>query len=458
MTKHLSKYLFLFVLSVSLHSEHILIKIPTRQRPQNFFSCLDSFIEKASGSHKLTFLVSCDNDDLSMNNSLVKNRLQAYENVHVYFSPRKNKVEAINRDLDKHLNFDLLIVASDDMLPAVRNYDSILVDCMKEKFPDTDGVINFYDGHIGNQLNTIPVIGKKYYDRFQYIYFPKYQSVFCDLELTIVSKMLKRELYINQKIIQHNHPAYGYPTDDLYKLNESPKLAKADKEILIARKAANFGYEQKAIGYDKLPTTLDIYNQSIPNHIRWSILICTVDTRQNQFLALYKNLIHQITESRLHNEVEVIFFKDNCIEKVGLKRNKLLQSARGDYVCFIDDDDRVCNDYVPYLHSLLRTNPDCLSLIGIFSEPGARTRKFYHSIRYKKYINMGSKLYRPPNHLNVIKSSIAKQFEFPTMNCDEDYNWAMKICNSGILKNEVKVKKPIYFYDFDSNKTLTQRK
>ena len=53
----------------------ILIKIPTRDRTDKFFKLLDVCIQKLSGENEYQFLVSCDEDDLSMNNDNAIDRL-----------------------------------------------------------------------------------------------------------------------------------------------------------------------------------------------------------------------------------------------------------------------------------------------------------------------------------------------------------------------------------------------
>ena len=49
----------------------LLIKFPTRGRPDKFFAVLDQYIKKANNLEKIAFLISCDADDASMNNSKI---------------------------------------------------------------------------------------------------------------------------------------------------------------------------------------------------------------------------------------------------------------------------------------------------------------------------------------------------------------------------------------------------
>ena len=249
-------YLAIFISNI-IFSEKILIKIPTRERPDKFFATLDKYVELLSGNHQIEFVVSCDTDDVSMNNSETIKRLKKYRNLFFYFSPRTNKIDAINRDIDKHLDFDVLIASSDDMVPKVENYDEIIIKNMKESFPDFDGVLNYHDGFYGHQLNTIPIIGKNFYQKFNYIYYPEYWSVCCDVELTIVSRLINKEACFEKVLFEHQHPCHGFEGDSLYQHNESSKFYSHDRPLLYRRMAQNFGLNYKSFENNKLPTTYE---------------------------------------------------------------------------------------------------------------------------------------------------------------------------------------------------------
>ena len=453
MNKNLAFFLLLLIFS-SGFSEKILIKIPTRERPEKFLSVLEKYKSYLSGKHEVFFVVSCDLDDISMNNPQVIQKLSSYSNVFVYFEKRSNKIGAINRDIDKHLDFDILIAGSDDMVPKKIGYDEIIVRDMKQSFPELDGVINYHDGFLGHQLNTIPIIGKKYYNRFNYIYHPSYLSVCCDVELTIVSRLLGKETCSQTVLFEHQHPVYGFQGDDLYVYNESSKFHLHDKTNLHKRMAKNFDLHFSEFQGNILPSSYSLYG-GVDRKIKWSILICTLQERSGKFEDLFRKILNQIEKAHLTDKIEVVFFLDNREEPVGKKRNALLNAAHGEYLCFIDDDDDISDQYVNCIYSKLIDDPDCLSLQGVLKSPGNPNRKFYHSIDVKKYHQIGNCYFRFPNHLNVIKSSIAKQFKFPEKNYSEDYDWAFSILESGLLKKEAKIKKFLYIYDYNPKTSAT---
>lgn len=210
----------------------LLIKFPTRSRPDKFFKVLDLYYHLLV-TDNYEFVVSCDIDDESMNNDDVKQKLSAYSNLSVHFNSNKSKVEAINNDLQGK-DFDILLLASDDMVPEVQGYDAIIKALMYQQFKNLDGVLWFNDGFQNTNLNTLVVVGKNYYNRFNYIYNPSYKSLYCDLEFTEVSKILDKFVYVDKCIIRHQqYSIINEKPDELYIKNDS--LQHEDYETFCKR-------------------------------------------------------------------------------------------------------------------------------------------------------------------------------------------------------------------------------
>jgi len=212
----------------------ILIKFPTRDRPEKFLETLNRYYEMSANIDNLIFLISCDVDDPTMNNSKMLDILKSYKNLTVDFRSNNNKIEAVNSGIsDYESPYDIILLASDDMIPVEVGYDNIIIRVMEKYFPDTDGVLWFNDGLQGMKLNTLCILGKKYYDRFGYIYYPEYKSLYCDNEFTEVSKNLEKVVYCDKVLIMHDHPGHVNLFDDLYKKND--EYANEDMLLWIKR-------------------------------------------------------------------------------------------------------------------------------------------------------------------------------------------------------------------------------
>lgn len=187
--------------------------------------------------------------------------------------------------------------------------------------------------------------------------------------------------------------------------------------------------------------------------IKLSILIPTIPERKEMFDSLRNELIKQKGDNK---EVEIISIHEAPLT-IGAKRNWLLDTAHGEYVCFIDDDDNVSSTYIQDILQAIESKPDCVSLRGVITWDGANPEIFEHSLRYPAYVTHtlpvnGIKYERYPNHLNTIKASIAKQFKFPEINFGEDSDWAKQIHDSGLIETEVYIDKVLYHYLFKPNK------
>ena len=218
----------------------LLIKFPTRGRKDKFFSTLDKYYEYCKNIDNMDFLISLDEDDNEMNNTEVLKKLSNYKNIKVVIGLSKSKIDAVNRDLNNYnKHWDVVLLASDDMIPTIKGYDDIIRDNMMFNYPDTDGILFFNDGFQGNKLNTLCILGKKYYERFNYIYHPDYKSCWSDNEFMVVGNILKRQSYIDQVIIRHEHPDWGYGNID-YVHNNNIKDWHHDNNVYKIRESNNF--------------------------------------------------------------------------------------------------------------------------------------------------------------------------------------------------------------------------
>ncbi len=173
----------------------LLIKFPTRNRPSQFTKTLDRYVDFLEDK-SVKIVVSCDLDDETMRTTEIKKNISNYKNVEINYSNNRSKIEAVNSNIDLY-DFDIVLLASDDMVPEIKGFDQIIIEKMKVHYPDTDGVLWFNDGYQGDKLNTLCILGKKYFDRFNYIYHPEYLSVWCDNEFMDIENIFKKQTYFN---------------------------------------------------------------------------------------------------------------------------------------------------------------------------------------------------------------------------------------------------------------------
>jgi hypothetical protein len=217
----------------------ILVKFPTRSRPEQFLKTLSEWYNKAKDNSNIEYLISYDKDDSKMSPTVIARAKSIGNNIKLVPGYSKSKIDACNRDIKKAAAWDIVLLISDDMFIQVDGWDEILRDNMKKHYPDTDGCLWFHDSH-QKRICTLSCMGKKYYNRFNYMYHPDYKSLWCDNEFTDVANKLHRMTYIDIKLVNHQHPCWGraVPTDDLYRVNEG--FFKIDQLTYNRRKAVNF--------------------------------------------------------------------------------------------------------------------------------------------------------------------------------------------------------------------------
>jgi hypothetical protein len=219
----------------------LLVKFPTRQRREKFFKVLDIYYRLLADPENTYFLISCDLDDKEMNRPDVIRKLSSYKNLTYVFGNSKTKIEAVNADVEDFSQdwwWDILLLASDDMIPQVKGYDDIIRKEMEKNYRDLDGVLWFSDGFQKDKLNTLCIMGRVYYNRFHYIYNPVYVTWWCDNEFMEVASMLGKQKYFPECIIRHEHPDnIKTDYDELYRKNN---VHQVDRQIFHRRKENRF--------------------------------------------------------------------------------------------------------------------------------------------------------------------------------------------------------------------------
>lgn len=209
-------------------------------RPHKLLACLEN-IRAMIGIDEYVVSLNLDLDDYSVNNSEIKRQLQSFDNVIIYWSLSKNKIHAINRSTPTNFDWKWMILTADDFWFVKKDFGKQVIQDFKDYFPDGDGLIHYPDGRVNERLVTMPVMGRKYYHRTNYIYNPAYVSVKGDKEQHQVAELLGRYKYIPVQIADHRHPRWTKEQkDDQLKQQDSPANYAIDGMTFNNRKLKNF--------------------------------------------------------------------------------------------------------------------------------------------------------------------------------------------------------------------------
>ncbi len=186
--------------------------------------------------------------------------------------------------------------------------------------------------------------------------------------------------------------------------------------------------------------------------MRLSILICSLDERK-YFLDRILSLVNPQIDGA---DVEVLVDLDNREKTIGKKRNDLLDRAKGDYVCFVDDDDIIPSYYIKEIMQALTTSPDCVGFKGVITTNNQNPRTFIHTLSCEKWHEENGRYYRCPNHWNPIKRVFALEARFPEICWGEDHQYSMAV--KPLLKTEVYIDKNMYYYLADNEMSVASKR
>lgn len=211
----------------------------SRTRPIKFFDILDK-IKYLSESDNYFVWAKLDNDDPFKEE--YEKQLHEYPEVTVKWGLSKNKIHAINRDLEDLPECDIIVMQSDDVVWDAYGFDTEIREAFKKHFPNLDGTVHFPDSHAKDRTITVSILGINLYKKIGHLYHPDYVSVFADNHFTEMTRLMGKYVFINKRIMDHHHPIWGMTTfDEQYKKTESPEFYKKDQETFLKHKADNFG-------------------------------------------------------------------------------------------------------------------------------------------------------------------------------------------------------------------------
>jgi len=184
-----------------------------------------------------------------------------------------------------------------------------------------------------------------------------------------------------------------------------------------------------------------------------SVLVPTIHRRLRTF---YPQIIEELHQQAEGLPVEILGFYDNRRRSVGAKRNGLLNLARGEYLVFVDDDDRIAPTYIADILQAIQDNPgiDVICFLNECRINNGPVILCSYSLTHKTRMHVGNTWTGPPAHTMVWKSVIAKNAAFPDKNYSEDANWVDSVVAHAV--KEVRIDKVLYFYDFRTNISETR--
>jgi hypothetical protein len=174
---------------------------------------------------------------------------------------RKNCVDGWNVAADITTG-KVIIAVADDFVPP-QNWDEALLALQPEGWVDGEYVIHVNDGFIGH-IFTLAILTRKRYDRFGYLWYPGYESMFVDTEFGEVAKRDGVVIEAMHLLFEHMHHANGKRPKDSADANHENNVRWTRGEMLFNyRKQAGFPTDLGPKAPSKSKETVQI----TPEHI-----------------------------------------------------------------------------------------------------------------------------------------------------------------------------------------------
>jgi hypothetical protein len=175
-------------------------------------------------------------------------------------------------------------------------------------------------------------------------------------------------------------------------------------------------------------------------------------------MTMLQQLVRSLVSQCQGLPVEVLIGLDSGEMASGRKRNCLRRQSQGDYISFVDDDDRVADDYAPQLLAATHTSPDVITFQLLrFSASGSEVWTF--GVGYDDGItHTPTGVGMRANHLCAWRREVAMQIAFPdNLGYNDDCLWYKPLVALDVCYDEVHVSQPLYYYlwrpDITSNQS-----
>lgn len=191
--------------------------------------------------------------------------------------------------------------------------------------------------------------------------------------------------------------------------------------------------------------------------MKLSILVPSVAERRNTFLPKSLDMLYGQLEAlplEDQKQVEIIYLIDNKTMMLGDKRNLMVDMAKGQYIAFVDCDDRISSDYISSLLEGIKSGADAVVFLAEVSLNGNTPKICRYSKDYGRDYNTENEYHRLPNHIPCIRKEISKKASFPSLKRAEDSGYA-KLLRPHI-RTEHKIDKVLYYYDYNDMSTVAQ--
>jgi hypothetical protein len=133
----------------------------------------------------------------------------------------------------------VIIAVADDFIPPV-GWDELLLSIEPKNWIEGEHVVHVNDGFVQN-LCTLAIMTRKRYERYGYLWYPKYESMFCDTEFTDVAHRDGVVIEAMHLLFEHAHCDCGKrPRDEADNKHSSSSRWRTGEQLFNFRRSQGF--------------------------------------------------------------------------------------------------------------------------------------------------------------------------------------------------------------------------
>lgn len=197
------------------------------RRAEEAVNAMYCWMNAAFNASAVEWIFAVDEDDQETIDKLHGFRL-------IKVKPGGGPVAAWN-EAAKESSGKILIQMSDDWIPS-SHWDASIVQRLGEKIHD-EAVLRISDGHRTDDLMCMAILTRKYYDRYAYVFYPEYFSMYSDNEFSL--QAMRDDVVVDARdiVFEHFHPIFHpeKPMDEVYARSNAPEKYALGKAILSKR-------------------------------------------------------------------------------------------------------------------------------------------------------------------------------------------------------------------------------
>jgi glycosyltransferase involved in cell wall biosynthesis len=164
-------------------------------------------------------------------------------------------------------------------------------------------------------------------------------------------------------------------------------------------------------------------------------------------------LFDEITAQAQGLPVEILLLLDNKARSVGLKRDALVQSSRGEYVAFVDDDDDVDHNYIELILDAASSHPDVIVFDTLVSLNDGPIVRCSHDLDFPNDQYNPAGFRRGAWQMHAWRGDLARSVHFPDNVHAQAEDWPWCEALGKLARSSVKIPRALYFYRYSDAST-----